>query len=106
VVLVAKQKLKGMPPGGRFTATSVCLGAEVEMVEVVRDRQVERRQLGVDQEVVVAGIGLVAAGGGHANIGEPEGPAGEARTVLQPHEIDGPASAGRACGPRNRPRGP
>jgi hypothetical protein len=72
VVFVAKQKLKGMPPGREVHRGFRLPGAEVEMVEVVRDRQVERRQLGVDQEVVVAGIGLVDAGGGHANIGEPE----------------------------------
>ena len=46
--------------------------AEVEMVLVIRDRLVERRQIRVDQEVVVAAVGSVGACRRDAHSVQPE----------------------------------
>ena len=58
MVLVAQQKLQRVPPqrqgDGRFRLP----GTEVQVVEVVGYGLVERGQLTVDQQMVMAGIGL------------------------------------------------
>ena len=59
-------------PGGSSMHRLGLAGAEVEVVAVVRDRLVQRRQVGVDQQVVVAGIGLVHACRRHAHVAQPE----------------------------------
>lgn len=40
------------------------------MIEVIRYRLIKRRQLGVDQEMVVAGVGLFDARRRHAHVGK------------------------------------
>jgi len=46
--------------------------AEVQMIKVARDRLIERRQLGIDQQVMVAGIFAVRAGGAIAMFFKPK----------------------------------
>ena len=47
-------------------------GAEMQVVEVARDRLVERRQVGVDQQVMMAGVLAVRAGGRDAHVAQAE----------------------------------
>ena len=48
-----------------------CLSrSEMQMIEVVRDWLVQRRQLGVDQEVMVAGVSLVDPRRCHPHVDE------------------------------------
>src|SRR5262249_13646795 len=47
-------------------------GAEVQMVEIVRDGLVKRRQLGVDQQVVMAGVLAERAGRRDAHVAQAE----------------------------------
>ena len=50
-----------------------CFGlsrSEVQMIEVIRYRLIKRRQLGVDQEMVVAGVGLFDSRRRHAHVGK------------------------------------
>jgi len=72
MVGVAKEQLKRV-----FAQRKVnyCLGLsrpEVQMIEVIRDRLIQRRQLGVNQEMVVAGVGLFDARRRHAHVGKTE----------------------------------
>ena len=76
-------------------------GAEVQVVEVVRDRLVERWQLGVDQEMVMAGIGLLDAGRLHWHVGgRADGRLrAQHRPVLQADEVH-PGIGGRGLAGR------
>src|SRR5271166_1790024 len=47
-------------------------GAEVQMIEVTGDGLIERRQLGIDQEVVMAGIFSIGAGGRDVHVAQSE----------------------------------
>src|SRR5258707_6624013 len=60
------------------------------MIEVVRNRLVERRQWSVDQQMVMSGIGLVDAGGCHAHVGQTEADnwgSGDVLPIVQIYEI-------------------
>ena len=61
VVFVAEQELKRVYPQWQVHGCFRLPRPEVQMVEVIRDGLVERRQLGIDQEVVMAGIGPLDA---------------------------------------------
>ena len=52
-----------MGPGRQRELSFRLAAAEVQMVLVIRDRLVERRQIRVDQEVVVAELGLLVPAG-------------------------------------------
>ena len=43
-------------------------GAEMKMIEVVRDRLIERRQVGVDQHMMVPGIRAIRSGRRDAHV--------------------------------------
>ena len=80
-------------------------GAEMQVIEVVRQRPVERRQPRIDQEMVVPGVGLLHAGRCDAHVVETEaddGPGRDAQPVLHVDEID--AGVGRRGAPRRRRR--
>ena len=56
VILVAQQQLQGVLPGLQRHLGFGLAGAEVQMVEVARNRLVERRQIGVDEQMMMARI--------------------------------------------------
>jgi hypothetical protein len=72
VVLVAEQELQSVVARGE---RHFCFGlprAEMQMVEIVRDRLIERGHRRVDQQMVVAGIRAIGAGGRNSHIPQPE----------------------------------
>jgi hypothetical protein len=72
VVLVAHQQLQCvLAPPERNLGLGLP-GAEMQMVEVVWDRPVERRQIGIYQQVMMAGILAIRAGGGDAHVPQTE----------------------------------
>ena len=54
--VIPKQQLQCMRPRGQSELRFGLPGAEMQMVLVVWDRLVERGQIGVDQQMVMAGI--------------------------------------------------
>ena len=56
---VREQKLQRVLARGQREGCFGLSGAEMQVIEVARDRLVERRHLGVDQEMVVTGIGAI-----------------------------------------------
>jgi|ERR1700757_5209404 hypothetical protein len=63
VILVAEQELEGVLAVGLGLH-----GAEVQMIEVVRNRLAERRQFGVDQQMVMARVLAVRPSGRNAHV--------------------------------------
>jgi len=101
VILVPQQQLQRVRSRLERDLGLGLAGAEVEVIEVVGDRLVERRQLGVDQQVVMSRIGAIRAGGGDAHFAqaEPYRRLGrDGRAILEVGEID--------LGPRRRWRRP
>jgi len=68
MALVAEQELQRVYSQWQRHSCFRLPGAEVQMIEVIRDRLVERGQLGIDQEMVMAGIGLFDACWRYAHI--------------------------------------
>ena len=62
VVVIAEQKLKRVIARRQRQLDLGLALAEMQMVEVARDRLVERRQPGIDQKMMMAGIGFGVAG--------------------------------------------
>jgi hypothetical protein len=63
----------------------------MQMIEVIRYWLVQGRQLGIDQEVMVAGVGLVDASGRYPHIDEAKANGGilrNHRTILKPDEMN------------------
>jgi hypothetical protein len=61
------------------------------MVEVARDRLVERRQFRIDQQMMVACVGLLDACRRHTHVDQAEANRrmlGNDRTIVQANEID------------------
>jgi hypothetical protein len=58
VVGVAEQKLQLVPAERERHRRLGLAGAEVQVLEVVRDRLIERRQFGIDDEMMVPGVGI------------------------------------------------
>ena len=65
MVLVGEQQLKRVPSTADVRLLPFGLRRMMRVIEVIRNGLVERRQLGVDQKMMVAGIGLFHAGGRH-----------------------------------------
>jgi hypothetical protein len=61
VVLVGEDELQGMLTRRELDMRFTLAGAEMEMVEIVWNRLVERRHLDIDQEMVMARILLLRA---------------------------------------------
>ena len=62
VILVSQQQLQRVLAGRERDLRLGLAGAVMQMIEVVRNRLVERRQVGVDQQVVVTGMLAIQAG--------------------------------------------
>ena len=91
MVCIAEQELKRVSPHGQRDRCFGLSRSEVQMIEVIWYGQVQRRQLGVDQEMVVAGIRLVDARRRHAHIDETEANGRilrKHRPILQTDEVD------------------
>ena len=56
VSAVSQQKLKGMLPRGQVHFGLGLAGAKMQVIEVARNRLIQRRQLGIDYQMVVSGI--------------------------------------------------
>src|SRR5438067_2318358 len=48
-------------------------GAEMQMVEVVRNRLIERRKLGIKKKMMVARVLAIRTGRGNTHVAQPEG---------------------------------
>ena len=59
-------------PGGRSSTVSVWPAAEVQVGAIVGDRLVHGRQVGVDEQVMMPGIGLVDPGRRHSHVAQAE----------------------------------
>ena len=59
---VREQKLQRVFAGRQGDRCFGLSGSEVQVIEVARYRLVEGRKIGVDQEMVVTGIGIIDAG--------------------------------------------
>ena len=58
VVGVAHQQLDGMASGRQLDEDFGLAGSQVDMLLVVGNRLVQRRQVGIDQQVMMPGVGL------------------------------------------------
>ena len=72
VILVAQQQLQGVRSRFERDLGLGLAGAEVEVIEVVGNGLVQRRQLGVDQQVVMARVRAIRAGGCHSHLAQTE----------------------------------
>ena len=61
VLLVAQQQLQGVFAGRQRHLGLGLAGAEMQMVEVVRNGLIQRGQVGVDQKMVVPGVRAIRA---------------------------------------------
>src|SRR5579862_7066524 len=90
---IAEEELQGVFARRQLDAHFGLAGAEMEMVLVVRDRLIERRQVRVDDEMVMPGIGAIDAGGRDAGTAQshaqPEFSAGNDGPVRGPDDIGG-----------------
>ena len=67
---VAEEQLKRVLAQGKVNCCFGLSRSEVQMIEVIRYRLIQRRQLGVDQKMVVPGVGLFDARRRHAHVGK------------------------------------
>ena len=67
---VAEEQLKRVLAQRKVNCCFGLARSEMQMIEVIRYRLIKRRQLGVDQEMVVAGVGLFDARRRHAHVGK------------------------------------
>jgi len=72
MVEIAEQELKSMSAGRQRDRRLGLAGAEMQMIGVVWNRLVERRQRRIDQKMVVPGIGSVDAGRRNAHADQPK----------------------------------
>ena len=99
VVLVAEQELQGVRSRLKRNLRLGLAGAEVEVIEIVGNGLIERRQLRVDEQVVMTRIVMLQAGGrnSHAAQAEADGHLGrQLRAVREPDEMH-PSSFWRGC---------
>ena len=72
VILVSQQQLQRVLAGRERDLRLGLAGAVMQMIEVVRNRLVERRQVGVDQQMVVTGMLAIQAGGPDPHVPQAE----------------------------------
>ncbi len=108
VIMVGEEELQPVPARRQRNLGLGLAAAEMQMVEIGRDRPVERRQRRVDQQVVMAGMASRGAGRNdlHAADLEADRELGtdDARAVLQAQELQRHAGRGRAALLRPRSR--
>src|SRR3569833_4504180 len=91
MVLVSQDQLQGVTPYGQIDRGFGLTGAKMEMIEGIRYRLIERRQAGIDHQMMVARIQLFETSGGHAHADESETNNGrwlDVRSFLGLNEID------------------
>ena len=91
VVLVAEDELKGVLTGGERDLRLGLPGAEMQVLEVVRNLGVERGRRRVDDQMVMAGVGAVGTRRRDAHAAQPEmdGRLGRYRVaVVEADEVD------------------
>ena len=91
MVRIAEEELKRVSTGGKRDRCFRLSRSEMQMIEVVRDRLVQRRQLGVDQKVVVAGVSPVDPRRCYPHIDKAKANGRilrKNRAILQPHETE------------------
>ena len=88
VILISQQKLERVFAGRQADLGFGLTNAEMKMVEVVRDRRIERRQLGVDQQVMVSGIRPIDARRGQSHSAQTEMDDGLGRNRLAALDVD------------------
>jgi|SRR5712671_4543093 len=97
---ISQYKLKGMLPGGQVHFSLSLAGAKMQVREVVWNRLIQWRQLGINQQMVVSGILSIGARGRHSHTAKPKmnGRFGRQRVaILDVNEINGGACR-RRCG--------
>ena len=72
VILVSQQQLQCVLAGRQRDLGFGLAGAVMQMIEVARYRPIERRQFGVDQQVMVAGMLAWRACRRHFHVPQPE----------------------------------
>ncbi len=101
VPLISQYQLKGMLPGGQAHVSLSLAGAKMQVREVAWNRLIQRRQLGIDQQMVMSGILSIGARGCYSHTAKPKmnDRLGRQRVaVLDVNEINGGPRRGR-CGP-------
>ena len=91
MILVAEDELQGVLARRQRHLGFGLAGAEMQVIEVVRQRPVERRRRHVDDQVVVAGILPVEPGRGDAHVAQAEMDGrlgGQRRAILDIDEMD------------------
>ena len=91
MVLVADEQLQRMQARPERDLGLGLAGAEVQVIEVVGNGLVERRQLGIDQQMVMARILALGPGRRNAHIAQAEGnleTCGNRRSILEIDEVD------------------
>jgi len=91
MVLFAEQELQGVLPRRQRHVGLGLPGPKTQMVEVIGDRLVERRQLGVDQQMMVPRVRPVGPGRRYSHTAQTEmdrGLRGERGAVLEIDEMD------------------
>ncbi len=97
---ISQYKLKGMLPGGQAHFSLSLAGAKMQVREVVWNRLIEWRLLGIDQQMVVSGILSIGARRRHSHTAKPKmnRRLGRQRiAILDVNEINGGARR-RRCG--------
>jgi hypothetical protein len=72
VPAVSQQELKRMLSGGQAYLSLCLAGSKVEVREVVWDWLIQRRQVGIDQKMVMSGILTIGAGRRHSHTTKPK----------------------------------
>ena len=72
MVVVAQKELERVFAYGQGHGRFRLPCAEMKMIEIARYRIVQRRQLGIDQEVMVTRVGPVDSRRGNSHVSEPK----------------------------------
>lgn len=81
-----------MLPRGEVHFSLSLAGAKMQVIEVARDRLVQRRQIGIDDQMVVSGILSIGSRRRHPHTAKPETNSRLGRqrvTILRLDEING-----------------
>ena len=91
MILVAEYELQRVLAGRKLDLRFGLPGAEVKVVEVVRDRLIEWRQRHIDEDVMMSGVLPVRTRGRDAHATQTEmnhGPGANCGAVLQINKVD------------------
>src|SRR5437588_415313 len=101
VVLVAEQQLQRMVARRQCNLDFGLASTEMQMVRIIRDWLIEWWKLGIDQQMMMAGIGAVRAGRGDAHVLQTKinrQLGGNRVPILEADEIDIGSRRGRSQG--------